>query len=57
MGNNNLINTIKRMVERGQTKGLQEKLDMFVLGERISKEEYQQLTDIIKKKELVLAFK
>lgn len=45
-----LYNIIKRMIERENTDGLMEKLDVFYLGSRITKEEYTQLTAMLNKK-------
>ena len=42
-----LYRTIKRMIERGDTDGLKEKLDIFLLGDRITAEEYKELNDML----------
>lgn len=42
-----LYKTLKRMIERGQTEGLSEKLDIFFAAGRISKEEFQELTELL----------
>lgn len=43
-----LYKTLKRMIERGQTKDLEAKLDVFFAAGRISEEEYQELTGLLK---------
>lgn len=43
-----LYKTLKRMIERGQTKDIQEKLDVFFAAGRISEEEYQELSRLLK---------
>ncbi len=45
-----LYRTIKRMIERGQTEDLMDKLDIFYLGNRITKEEYEELVALLKQK-------
>lgn len=42
-----LYRTIKRMIERGQTDGLKDKLDIFFLGDRLTKEEYDELMKML----------
>ena len=42
-----LYRTLKRMIERGQTEGMTEKLDIFYAADRISKEEYEELTAML----------
>ena len=42
-----LYKTLKRMIERGQTDDLAAKLDVFYAAGRLSKEEYQELTDLL----------
>ena len=42
-----LYKTLKRMIERGQTKDLNTKLDVFFAAGRISEEEYQELTGLL----------
>lgn len=42
-----LYRTLKRMIERGQTDGMTEKLDIFYAADRISKEEYEELTAML----------
>lgn len=38
-----LYRTILRLIERGQTEGLEEKLDLFFAMGKLSEEEYQEL--------------
>lgn len=42
-----LYRTLKRMIERGQTEGMTEKLDIFYAADRISREEYEELTAML----------
>ena len=44
-----LYRTLKRMIERGQTDGMGEKLDVFYAADKITKEQYEELTGLIKK--------
>ena len=38
-----LYNLLKRMIERGQIDGLQDKLDVFFAADRITEEQYAAL--------------
>lgn len=38
-----LYRTLKRMIERGQTSGMAEKLDIFFAANKISEAEYLEL--------------
>ncbi len=38
-----LYRTIKRMIERGQTNGLEEKIDIFYAANKLTEEEYNTL--------------
>ena len=38
-----LYRTLKRMIERGQTEGMAEKLDVFYAADKISSAEYTEL--------------
>ena len=38
-----LYRTIKRMIERGQTNGLEEKIDVFYAAGKLTEEEYNTL--------------
>lgn len=42
-----LYRTLKRMIQRGQTAGLEEKLDMFYAADKLSQEEYAELTAML----------
>lgn len=44
-----LYRTLKRMIERGQTDGMSEKLDVFYAADKITKEQYEELTGLLKK--------
>ena len=45
-----LYRTLKRMIERGQTDGLAEKLDIFFANDRLTEDEYKELTALLAKK-------
>lgn len=38
-----LYRTLKRMIERGNTEGMAEKLDVFYAADKITKEQYTEL--------------
>ena len=38
-----LYRTLKRMIERGQTEGLEEKLDIFFAAGKLTESEYSEL--------------
>lgn len=42
-----LYRTLKRMIERGQTDGMAEKLDIFFAADRITEAEYAELTAML----------
>lgn len=42
-----LYRTLKRMIERGQTEGIEEKLDIFFATGKLTQEEYQDLLDML----------
>lgn len=42
-----LYNTLKRLIERGQTVGLQDKLDVFYAYGRLTEEQYKELTGLL----------
>lgn len=44
-----LYRTLKRMIERNQTEGMQEKLDIFYAAGRITTEQYQELVGMLPK--------
>lgn len=43
-----LYRTLVRMIERGQTEGLEEKLDFFFAAGKLTEEEYQELLDMMR---------
>lgn len=45
-----LYRTLKRMIERGQTTGLADKLDVFYAMGRITEAEYKELTELLAEK-------
>ncbi len=46
-----LYRTLKRMIERGQTQGMTEKLDIFFAADKITQEEYSELTGLLEQSE------
>ena len=46
-----LYRTLKRMIERGQTEGMDTKLDMFYATNKITESEYNELTTMLHPKE------
>ncbi len=42
-----LYRTLKRMIERGNTDGMAEKLDIFFAAGKITEAEYQELTKLL----------
>ena len=42
-----LYRTLKRMIERGFTEGLAEKIDIFFATGKITTEEYTELTSLL----------
>lgn len=45
-----LYRTLKRMIERGQTDGLEEKIDIFFAANKLTESEYQELIAMLKAK-------
>lgn len=45
-----LYRTLKRMIERGQTNGLEEKIDIFFAANKLTESEYQELVAMLKAK-------
>ena len=43
-----LFRTLKRMIERGDIEGLEEKIDVFYAANKLTKEEYDELIDMLK---------
>lgn len=46
-----LYRTCKRLIERGQTAGLAEKLDIFFAADRLTADQYQELTQLLAQQE------
>ena len=46
-----LYRICKRMIQRGQTAGLAEKLDIFFAADRLTADRYQELTQLLAEKE------
>lgn len=44
-----LYRTLKRMIERGNTAGMTEKLDIFFAADKLTEAEYQELTAMLEK--------
>lgn len=44
-----LYRTLKRMIERGNTEGMAEKLDVFYAADKLTADEYNELTAMLKK--------
>lgn len=38
-----LYNVCARLIDKGRTQGLREKLDVFYAGDRLTKDEYEKL--------------
>lgn len=45
-----LYRILKRMIERGQTNGLEEKIDIFFAAGKLTESEYQELVAMLKAK-------
>lgn len=42
-----LYRTLKRMIERGNTEGMVEKLDIFFAADKLTEAEYMELTAML----------
>ena len=42
-----LYRALKRMIERGQTQGMETKLDIFFAADKLTEEEYTELTGML----------
>ena len=42
-----LYRTLKRMIERGQTEGLEEKIDVFYAAGKLTEAEYNELIALL----------
>jgi len=49
MRNQLLVNLIKRLISKGQTEGLQEKLDVFLLVGSINIDDYNEFQELMGK--------
>ena len=45
-----LYRTLKHMIERGQTAGMEEKLDIFYAASKITEEQYNELITLLQDK-------
>ena len=45
-----LYNTCKRMIEHGQTAGMAKKLDIFYAANKLTDEQYAELTEMLTEK-------
>lgn len=46
-----LYRTLKRMIERGQTNGMAEKLDIFFAADKLTEAEYTELCAMLGEEE------
>ena len=46
-----LYNTCKCMIERGQTAGMAKKLDIFYAANKLTDEQYAELTEMLNEKD------
>lgn len=46
-----LYNTGKRMIERGKTAGMAKKLDIFYAANKLTDEQYAELTEMLNEKD------
>lgn len=46
-----LYNTCARLIEKGKTTGMQKKLDIFFANDRLTEEEYKELTELLAAKQ------
>lgn len=44
-----LFNVLKRMIERNQTEGLMEKIDIFFAAGKLTETEYSELNELLNK--------
>ncbi len=47
-----LYRTLKRLIQRGQTAGMAEKLDIFFAADKLTQEEYTELTGMLERQEV-----
>ena len=43
-----VFNLCKKLIEKGKTEGLQEKLDVYLACDRLTSEEYKELSEMLK---------
>lgn len=43
-----LYRTLKRMIEKGNTEGMVEKLDVFYAADKLTREQYDELVGMLK---------
>ena len=43
-----LFRTLKRLIEKGRTEGIAEKIDIFFAFDKLADEEYKELTSMLK---------
>lgn len=41
----------KKLIQMGKTEGLADKIDVYYLAERLTKEQYEELMDLLKENE------
>lgn len=46
-----LYRTLKRLIERGQVKGIEEKMDIFYAANKLTTDEYNELVTLLPKAE------
>ncbi len=42
-----LYRTLKRLIEKGQTEGLAEKIDIFFAADKLTEAEYNELAELL----------
>ena len=42
-----LYRTLKRLIERGRTEGLEEKIDVFYAAGKLTEDEYNELINLL----------
>ena len=42
-----LFRTLKRMIEKGYTEGISEKIDIFFAANKLTEDEYNELTSML----------
>lgn len=49
-----LYRTLKRMIERGRTEGMSEKLDIFYAADKLTEAQYTELTGLLAASEVAV---